>query len=514
MNIRFVLRQFGLVIMGLCLCMALTMIWSLLQWRWWGVAEERSGTMALLIAVGVALVLGMTVWLIGRRGSDNFLGRREALLLVALSWIIGAAIAALPFFIWARFELDHPAGQPFVEFANCYFESMSGLTTTGATILHDIESMPRGILLWRATTHWLGGLGIVVIFVAVLPQLGTGGKRLFMAEATGPTKTGLRPRIRETTHVLLLIYMGLNAAEIISLRLCGLSWFDAVCESFATIATGGFSTHNASLAGYHSLPAELIVILFMLLSGVNFGLYFSLVNGRVREVMRDPELRIYLLTTLVAVVVVTLCIYGGSIITATGDTVQADAGNSARYAAFAVTSTRTNTGFATADVNPWGFLPAIILVFFMFTGACAGSTAGGIKIVRCWIVVKMLAAGTKRAFRPALVQPIRLGSDLVPPSVQTEALTYTILYLVVFALGGAAVQLLEPVGHTDLVTSFTASVACLSNTGPGLHLVGTVQNYGWMTASSKLVLSLVMLLGRIEVFAIFALFTPSFWRSE
>ncbi|MCC6680009.1 MAG: TrkH family potassium uptake protein [Phycisphaeraceae bacterium] len=513
MNIRFVLRQFGLVIMVLCACMALTMCWSLVQWRA-KMVDERSAALSLLIAVGVALVAGITLWVIGRGGMDRFFGRREALLLVALSWVIGAAVAALPFFIWARFDPAHPQGHRFEHFVDCYFESMSGLTTTGATVLSDISTLPQGLLLWRAATHWLGGLGIVVLFVAVLPHMGTGGKRMFMAEITGPNKTGLRPRIRDTARMLLLIYLGLNVAEILSLRLCGLSWFDAVCESFATIATGGFSTQNASTAGYRSLAVELVIILFMLLSGVNFALYFSLVNGRVRRVLTDPELRLYLLTTLAAVVIVAVAIYGGSIITANGDSVEADAGYAARYAAFAVIATRTNTGFATADVNPWGFLPALILILFMFTGACAGSTAGGIKLVRCLVVVKMLAAGTRRVFRPSLVQPIRIGRNLVPPSVQTEALTYTVIYLLVFALGGTAVQLLEPSGHTNLVTSFSASVACLSNTGPGLNLVGTVQNYGWLSPGSKLVLSLVMLLGRIEVFAILALFNPSFWRRE
>lgn len=519
MNIRLVIRQLGLLLLLLCLAMLAASAWEAIERltvegdTWASVVDAR-GLHAAWAAAGIGAAAGGLLWLIGWSQRPQIPGRREALLLVALSWLLGAAVAALPYFLWARFNPAAGPDHPFASYVACYFESISGLTTTGATVLSDIETLPRCLLLWRAATHWLGGLGIVVLFVAVLPMLGVGGRKLVQAEVPGPRDQGLRPRIREAARIVLIIYLSLNLAEIISLRIAGLSWFDSVCESFGTIATGGFSTRNASVAGYRSLAVEVIITVFMLLSGVNFALYYGLLRRGVRQTLGDVELRAYLVITVAAVALVVIWIASRPVVTSTGEVLDASLGHAVRYGAFQVVSIRTNTGFATADVNPWGILPHIILVLFMFTGASAGSTAGGVKLIRCIIAVKLLAAAVEKAFRPNVVRPLRLGRQLLEQERGHEAVIYILLYLIVWFTGAMAVLLIEPQDSVDLTTALTASAACLSNTGPGLGAVGTVQNFGWMTESSKIILSIVMLLGRLEMYAILVLFVPRFWRNE
>ncbi len=514
MNIRFVLRQFGLVIMVLCVCMALTMTWSLVQWHN-GLISESSPAQALLIAVGVALVLGITLWLIGRSGKDRFFGRREALLLVAMSWMIGAAVAALPFFIWARFDPSHPQGHRFEHFIDCYFESMSGFTTTGATVLNDVSTLPQGLLLWRAATHWLGGLGIVVLFVAVLPMLGVGGKKLFQMEATGPTKGGVHPRIADTARTLWMIYLALTVTQVLLLRMLGgMTWLQSICHTFATLATGGFSTENASIGAFHHRPAvDVITISFMVLAGVNFGLYYQLLRGRIRNVWRDPELRLYLALMLGATLVIAYDIYGSTITLTTGQQVEAGAAESLRQAAFQSVSIQTTTGFCTADFNLWPFLSKAVLILVMFIGGSAGSTGGGIKVIRLLVMLKVLWAEAERVFRPNVVRTIRVGQGVIDPQMRLSVVSY-VLGIVLLALGGSmAIKLLEPVDCT-YTTALTASVATLNNIGPGLDAVGAVANYGHFSITSKFIMCLLMALGRLEVFAILVLFVPNFWRRE
>jgi trk system potassium uptake protein len=509
MNYRYVWRQLGLLILLLSAALAVAAVGAMIPWSR---PREPAGSaaLALLLSAGTALAVGAGLWL-GGRSSTQAWGRREALLLVASSWMLGAVLVSLPFFFWGRVQGHAPPDHPFRRPVDCFFEGISGLTTTGSTILSEIQSLPPGLLLWRAMTHWIGGLGIVVLFVAVLPALGAGSRKVFQAEVPGPPQHGLRPRIREAARIVLIIYVAMNVAEILALRLAGLSWFDAICESFATIATGGFSSQNASTAGYRSAAAEAIIIVFMFLAGVNFALYYGLFKRGVGAIWSDAEFRVYLGITVISCVCVVAAIWGQPILLATGDELEPGMAAATRHGIFQVVSIRTNTGFATADVNPWGGVPHMILVFFMFTGASAGSTAGGVKLIRCIIVFKLLAGAVERAFRPSVVRPIRVGSDAVDQEASFEAMIYILLYLVVWFGGAMVVYLLETSQGIDLGSALTASAACLSNTGPGLGLVGTVQNYQWMSDASKLVLSLVMLLGRLEMYAIFALLLPRFW---
>ena len=520
MNYRFVARQLGLLMLVLSLSILAVAGWSGLEWSW-GDALEAAAFQAFLEAVGVGLVIALILWRWGRE-ADDFLGRHEALLLVALSWLIGAALAALPFFLWAHLHTIHVATDggtqytphPFESFVSCYFEAMSGLTTTGATVLSDIEAIPRSLLLWRSVTHWLGGLGIVVLFVAVLPTLGVGGKKLFRVETTGPTSQGVRPRIRETARLLWLIYLGLTVAEVLALKMCGMDWYESVCHTFATLATGGFSTRNASVGQYHSVAIDVVIIVFMILAGVNFGLYYQLIRRRFHSVWTDPELRLYLGIIVVATIIISCSLIGQSIVTTDGTRHDPSTGQAIRYGLFQVVSIQTTTGYCTANFEYWGFIAKTTLIVLMFVGGSAGSTGGGIKVIRCLIAFKVMLAEVERVFNPNVVRTIKVGKSTIDPEVRLGTLVYVLGIGALFLIGAILVMLFEPAGQIDFTTAATASIATLNNIGPGLARVGAVENYGWFSAPSKLVFCLLMALGRLEVYAIFVLFIPRFWRGE
>jgi len=518
-NFRFVLRQLGLLLLVLGGAVLVVGLWDLFEWLR-GDQSQSYAVAAQLAAAGISAAIGFTLWFLNRRG-DHRLGRREALLLVALGWMFGAALAALPFFLWAKLSPRAAPEHPFQSFVDCYFESMSGLTTTGASVLGtlpgDIESLPHGLLLWRATTHWIGGLGIVVLFVAVLPSLGVGGKKLFNFESTGPTKSGVKPRIRETARVLWIIYLAMTVVLAAALLLCGMSFFDAICHTFATLSTGGFSTRNASIGDPQYGPAVYIVLtVFMVLAGVNFGLYYQLIRRRHDLIYRDPELRLYLAVIAVASVIVTLSLVNMPIITTAGERIDnASIGAAAQHGIFQVVSIQTTTGFCTADYNYWPFPAQAALITLMYIGGCAGSTGGGIKVIRVLIAFKVILASVERTFRPNIVRPIKAGRVPIDPDVRLDTVVYVLGILLMSVIGGVLIMLFEggrPKG--DMLTAFTASVATLNNIGPGLQMVGAMENYSGFSAPSKVVMSLLMLLGRIEVYAVLVLFVPRFWRRD
>lgn len=518
MNFRFVCHQLGLLLLVLGMTLLLPVAWAVCDWATAVDEGEIINEFAAIRAMGATVivggVVGLLLVLVSRRARYDQLGRREALLLVALSWIVGAALAAAPYLLWAHLS-DMPDDHPFRSPVSCYFESMSGFTTTGATVLSDIEPLPDGLLLWRALTQWLGGLGIVVLFVAVLPTIGVGGKRLYQFEAPGPQQQGVRPRIRETARVLWLIYCALTVTQIILLRLAGMNWLDAACHTFATLATGGFSTRNPSIGYYNSVAIDIITILFMILAGVNFGLFFQMVRGRWRHVWKDTELRVYLSIIFIATVIITFTLMrGGSITSTTGIAEDATFARSARDAAFQTVSIQTTTGFATADFNLWTFMPKALLVSLMFVGASAGSTGGGIKVIRIIVAFKVMFTELERAFRPNVVRTIRVGRAVVDAELRLAVLSYILGILVLFLVGTTAIMLFEPDDTVGFITASTATAATLNNIGPGLDLVGAVGNYGFFTPASKIVMCVLMALGRLEVFAILVLFLPRFWRSE
>ena len=531
MKTRVVFQQLGLVLLVMCFCMLIITAWAAYQFWADDATEELFAIKGLIGSITIGGIIGVLLWTWGQFTKsrikvktfldEDVLGRREALFLVALTWLVGAAFSGLPYYLWFHLG-DHLPDHQFASFTSCYFEAMSGLTTTGSTVLDDISVIPKALLLWRATTHWLGGLGIVVLFVAVLPSLGVGGKRLFFVEAPGPQQQGVRPRIRETARILWLIYLCFTIVQILLYKFFGLNWFEAVCHTFATLATGGFSTHNASIGYYNAehigvintWMIDFITIVFMILAGVNFGLYYHFARRRFSLVWKDPELRLYIAIIAVATAIITLYLIGSTITITDGQTIEGTPAQAFRFGLFQVVSIQTTTGFGTADFNLWPFIPKMVLLLLMFVGASAGSTGGGIKVIRVLIGFKIIFAEIERIFRPNVVRPIRVGSSVISPEMRQSVLVYIISIFALFGLGSILLMVFEPTGSISYTTAATASAATLNNIGPGLDAVGAIENYGFFSSPSKIVMSLLMALGRLEVYAILVLFSPAFWRSE
>jgi trk system potassium uptake protein TrkH len=513
MHYRFILRQLGLLLMVLGGSMVLILGIELLGMA--SKTREILAVWALVIGIAVNFALGSLLWIAGAggKGSIDVMSRRDSMLLVAVSWLLGAATAAVPFYAWAAMGgggEDHPFANP----VNCYFESMSGLTTTGATILPEIQTVPMGLLLWRAALQWLGGLGIVVLFVAVLPMVG-GGKRLFHTEAPGPTQQGVRPRIRDTARLLWIIYLGFTVLCAVGYMLTGMDWFDAICHSFTTVATGGFSTKDASLGAYDHPGADVVAIVFMILCGVNFGLYFGLMSGKWRPVLRDPELRLYLMIIGGATLIMAGTLVGHTIITTSGE--QLDDVSffvAVEYALFQAAAIITTTGYATADFDLWPFLAEAVLVGLMFVGGCAGSTGGGIKVIRILIVFKIIISEIERQFRPSVVRTLRVGGGVVDENLRRSVLNYVVTVVIIFGVGSVTLAVIEGPDVLDYTGAATATVSTFMNIGPGLHNVGPVRNYEFFTDASKLIMSLLMALGRLELYALLVLLYPRFWRND
>lgn len=514
MKLVFVLRQLGLLILVLGVAMGAAAAWGIADYYLLGdvSGDEGPGVVALGIGSTAALVIGACLVLTTRR-VGGLLERREALLLVVLSWLAAAVIGAIPYYAWVHADpqidaSQHAFGSPIA----CIFEAMSGLTTTGATVLSDVERLPRSLLLWRALTHWLGGLGIVVLFVAVLPSLGVSGRKLYRVESPGIEPGGVTPHIRQTARALWYIYSGLTLACILAFHFAGMGWFDATCHAFATLATGGFSTRNASLGAY--TPAiQWIAVVFMVIAGLNFGLMHAVFRSRVRDVLRDPELRVYLVIVLGSIALLTLWLWGRPIVATSGEMLDPTAHTTLREAAFNVAAIQTTTGFGTSDFNLWDAAPKFLLVTLMFIGGCAGSTAGGIKVVRIWIGIKILINEVERVFRPNLIRPVRLAGTPIDAPLRTATVVYIVGVVTMFVVGTFGVLILEN-GEISLATATTASIACLCTIGPGLDGIGPIENYGWMSDSTKALLIFIMMMGRLEVLPVLVLLVPSFWRGE
>lgn len=512
MNYRCVIQHLGRLMLILSISVLAVASWSALRWYRTG-GSDAAAPLAMLACAATGFVTGGLLWFLARRDPGN-LRQREALLLVSLAWVLGAALSALPFFLWAHIDPAVPASHPFTSFVDCYFEAMSGLTTTGATVLGSpgslIEEIPPPLLLWRSLTQWLGGLGIVVLFVAVLPTLGVGGKKLFQAETSGPLASGVRPRIRETARVLWLIYLGMTLLLIAALCAAGSNPFDAVCHTFATVSSAGFSTRDTSIAHF-TTPQQVIIAVFMVLAGINFGVFHLFISGRYRQALADKELRFYLTVLLLASIAVTLSLVRPQF--AAGADPAAIAAT-VRDGLVQTISIQTSTGFCVTDFDRWEFLPKAILFAGMFIGASAGSTGGGIKVIRILIAVKVCVAEIERVFRPNVVRPFKIGGSPVDSQMRLTTMVYVLTILALFVAGTMTLMLLEGGGRCNLTTAAAATAATLNNIGPGFGAVGAAENYGWFSMPSKLVLTALMALGRLELYALLVLFTPRFWRTQ
>ncbi|MDD2286365.1 MAG: TrkH family potassium uptake protein [Paludibacter sp.] len=456
------------------------------------VIYKEEVTSYFLITSGIAVFLGVLFYVIGRNASP-VIGKREGSVIVTSIWLIFSFIGLLPY--WLSGSIP--------SFTDAFFETMSGFTTTGASILNNIEALPKSILYWRSLTHWIGGLGIIVISIALLPIFGFSTVQLFSAEATGPTKDKIHPKMSDTAKRLLAIYIVLTIAEILLLVIAGMDWFDAVNHSFATMATGGFSTKQASI-GYWSSPAiQYIIIIFMFLAGVNFSLFYFMIKGKWNKIKENEELRFFVITIFLFTSLIGISICDTSHL-------QSFAGLETvfRDSLFTVVSIMTTTGFVTIDYMLYQPVVWILLLIVMLTGASAGSTAGGMKMIRVLLVVKYAYYEFKRIIHPNAVFPVKYNNLIVRDDVITRVLAFIMLYILLIIIG-TVILAFSGMGFME---SLSGMVTCISDVGPGLGSIGPTANFSGIPAFSKWFLSFVMLVGRLEVFTVLIIFTPIFWK--
>lgn len=451
-----------------------------------------------LSSASIAFVVGGGLYYFFK--TDRELRIREGFLVVSLTWLFLSLVGALPFVISGILP----------SYTDAVFETMSGLSTTGATILGgttsdgfqnpQIEALPMSMLFWRSLAHWLGGMGIIVLSLAILPLLGVGGMQLFQAESPGPTADKLTPRVQETAKLLWVVYVAFTAAEFFLLWLHpSMDWFDSLNHAFATLATGGFSTKNGSIAAFDSVYVDVVITIFMFLAGINFAMHFRLLKGDSQSFFDNRETRFYTLVTGLAILVLSfsLWIFDSYSI-----------GSALRYGAFQAVAIITTTGFGTDDYELWYSFGAFFLFLLFFTGGCAGSTGGGPKMIRWMIIIRNSYREIRQIVHPKAVLPIRIGEKTVDPNIQRTVLSFFMLYLFVFGLGAL---IMATMGY-GMESAIGASIACLGNIGPGWGEFGPTDNFAQIPYIGKWILILMMMVGRLEIFTVLLLFTPAFWK--
>lgn len=443
---------------------------------------------AILISSIFTIFVGAVVYFMFKKYPKT-IGKREGYIIVSAGWVVFSIFGAIPFFL----------SRAIPSYTDAFFETMSGFTTTGASILTDVESLSHGLLFWRSLTQWLGGMGIIVLSLVILPVLGIGGMQLFIAEVPGPTPDKLHPRVKETAKRLWAIYFIFTMAEIILLTVGGMKLFDSICHSFATLATGGFSTKNASIGFYSSPFIHYVITLFMILAGTNFTLSYLALHLKFRPVFGNEEFRFYLSFIFIFTILITIIL---------AITVSQPIEKSFRQSLFQVVSIMTTTGFTTTNYLKWIPIGSVILFALMFFGGSAGSTGGSMKIIRIVMMLKNSFLELKRLIHPNAVIPVRLNAQAVSPQIVTNVLAFSSFYIVTVMI---SVIIVSFMGY-DLDTSFGAVSATLGNIGPGLGKVGPALNYAHFPIIGKWFLSFLMLIGRLELFTVLILFSPHFWK--
>lgn len=483
MNKSLIISTIG----GLLILLAATMLLPLVVAIYFGNSED---IWAFIYTVLITAAIGGTMKFLSRPITAE-LTIREGFVTVVFGWIVCVSLTTLPYLISGSLG----------SISDAYFEAMSGLTTTGATVFRDIESLPRGIVFWRSMTQWLGGLGIVVFFIAFLPTTGPGAHHLFKMEIPGgPLADKLRPRIAETAKLLFVIYMGLSLLEFLLLYLGGMPVYDAACHTFSSVSTGGFSPKNASIAAYHSLYIELVIIVFMFLGACNFVIYYHLARGRIREVLKNVELRFFVAVLLITTTLLTAYLY-------TSHSLEEHSLKAAlRAAAFQTVSITTSTGFTTEDFDAWPDFCRFFLLLMMFFGGCAGSTAGSMKHIRILLLLKSTAREFVRLSTPRVIKHVKMYGASVEEEIITHTYGFFVLYMGLF---GAFSLVLIGMG-TDIITAISAVAATMGNIGPGLGQVGAAMNYSGLDLMEKWVLIFCMLLGRLEIYSVILMFM--LWR--
>ncbi len=481
-NVKLIGAILGLLLVINGLGMLLSLPFSLYyKEEWWPIAS----------AAAITIFTGGPLWIILNRSAPRELKKRDGYLVVTLGWVVMSLFGTLPYLLSGSIP----------SFTNAFFETMSGFTTTGASILNDVEGVPKGVLLWRSLTQWIGGMGIIVLAVAILPILGIGGMQLFVAESPGISAEKLKPRIKDTAKRLWLLYVGLTVLEAILLMAGDMSFFDALNHSLTTMATGGFSTKNSSIAHYSSPYIHYVITFFMFLAGTSFTLTYFMLKRKFSKVLNNEEFIVYVIFLVAITSILTVFVH-----TSTANPFE----ENFRNTLFQVVSIVTTTGFVTQDYTAWS--PLITMAFFalLFIGGSAGSTAGGVKIVRHVVLFKNSFLEMKRQLHPNAVIPVRLNKKAIQGDVTFHVLAFMMIYFLIFSLGSV---LMAWVG-LDFPTALSAVATSLGNVGPGIGGVGPLSNFSGVPDVGKWVLTLLMLLGRLELFTVLILFTPYFWKRE
>ncbi len=442
-----------------------------------------------IICSSLTISAGFLMRILTQKHKNSEIKKRDGYLIVVGGWIFMTLFGSLPYLVSGSIP----------NITNAFFETMSGFTTTGSTILNDIESLPKSILFWRSMTQWIGGMGIIVLTIAILPLLGIGGMELFIAESPGPTKDKIHPRIKETAKRLWIIYLGLTIVETIVLMFLGMNFFDAINHSLTTTSTGGFSTKQDSIAAFQNPWIESVIVIFMLIAGTNFTLIYFGIKMKFSKIFKNDEFKWYISSIFLIVLVLTFYHYLSSDISLI---------KSFREISFQVVSIVTTTGYATADYTIWGSFMTLIFFLFLFSGASAGSTSGGIKIVRIILLIKNSLLEFKRRLHPKGVIPVILNGSSISNQITYNLLAFIFLYLFIFTIGSI---LLAALG-LDILTSISAVASAIGNVGPGIANVGPSYSYSHIPTVGKWILSLLMLMGRLEIFTVCLIFTPYFWK--
>jgi len=481
MRWRYILSIIGI----LTVFLGLTMVFPLI----FGLYYKDQSVVPLVKSMAITVITGGAFYLIFRSEKVETISQREGMAIVAIGWTTVGLFGSLPFYLEG--ELNY--------FVDAFFESVSGFTTTGASVLTNIEGVSKGLLFWRSLIQWLGGMGIIVLSVAILPFLGVGGMQLFKAEVPSPVPDKLKPRIKDTAMTLWKVYALISIGEVFLLMVGGMDFYNALCHTFTTMPTGGFSTKNASIAHFNSVYYDVVIILFMMFAGINFSLHYQVLRGKPLAFWRDSECRFFLGAVLVLTAVVSFNIYG---------TVYHKIGEAVRFGAFQVVSIITTTGYITADYEKWPAMSQLILLLCMFFGASAGSTGGGMKCLRVMLCFKFCYKELFSLIHPHAVKHVKIAGQSVSEDVMRSVVGFLALYIGLFALGSV---LLAGLG-VDFVTSFAAVAAAIGNIGPGFGLVGPIDNYANIPYLGKWLLIWCMLLGRLEIYTVIILLVPEFWR--
>ncbi len=451
--------------------------------------DDQNHINTFLLCSLITISFGFLLRFLTKEEKNAEIKKRDGYLIVVSGWLCMTFFGTLPYLLTDSIP----------SFTDAFFETMSGFTTTGSTILDEIESLPKSILFWRSMTQWIGGMGIIVLTIAILPLLGIGGMELFVAEAPGPTKDKIHPRIKETAKRLWIIYFSLTALETVVLMFFGLSFFDAINHSLTTTSTGGFSTKQESIAAFQNPFVEAVIVIFMFLAGTNFTMIYFGIKMKFRKIVNNDEFKWYL--SAVFILILLLSFYRTH--TSSSDFIHAF-----REISFQVVSIITTTGYATADYTLWGSFLTFIFFLFLFSGASAGSTSGGIKIVRIILLIKNGLLEFKRRLHPKAVIPVMLNKQVISSTITYNLLAFIFLYLFVFTLGSIFLSFLG----VDMLTSISAVASAVGNVGPGIADVGPSSSFSQLPTSAKWILSLLMLMGRLELFTVCVLFTPYFWK--